>query len=256
MLKREVSFVVIPHSTNRVRTKKLSVTALRIILGVAIAVVLGLGFIIYNSFRIHYQVAELHYLKARNQQLETRVGTIAEIEKKLARLEKEDSKIKRMLGVDKTPPPIDLTQLVFSYRPVSEMDTGGADSGAVNQFIPTIPPTIDFVVSKSYSPEHPGIDLAAALGSPAFATASGIVKETGWDTIYGNYIILRHGDDYETFYGHLERVNKARGDSVKTNDIVGFVGSTGLSSGPHLHFEVRHKGTKIDPAGMFQIPRP
>jgi murein DD-endopeptidase MepM/ murein hydrolase activator NlpD len=255
MLKREISFIVIPHSTDKVITKKFSLLTLRILLAVFAFVVAGLAFIVYNSFRIHYQVAELHYLKARNQELETRVSKISEIEKALGRLDKEGLKIKRMLGIEKNPPPIDLTQLVFSYRPVPPgSDTlPGSDSTAANQFIPTVPPTVGFVVSKKFSADHPGIDLAAVLGSPAFATAAGMVKETGWDSIYGNYITIKHAEEYETFYGHLERVNKVKGDSVRTNDIVGFVGSTGRSSGPHLHFEVRHKGNRIDPSGLFVI---
>ncbi len=255
MVKREISFIVIPHSTSKIWTKKISLVALKIFLSVIALFVTGLGFIIYNSFRIHYQVAELHYLKTRNRELETRVSKISEIEKMLARLDKEGLKIKRMLGIEKTPPALDLTQLVFSYRPfTTSPDTvPGGDSTALDKFIPTVPPTVGFQVSRKFSAEHPGIDLAAAMGSPAFATASGMVKETGWDSIYGNYIVIQHGEDYSAFYGHLERTNKTKGDSVKTNDIVGFVGSTGRSSGPHLHFQVRHGGIPVDPAGLFMI---
>jgi len=86
MVKREISFVVIPHSTSRVWTKKISVVALKFLLAAIALVVAGLGFIIYNSFRIHYQVAELHYLKTRNRELETRVSKISEIEKILLQL--------------------------------------------------------------------------------------------------------------------------------------------------------------------------
>lgn len=255
MVKREVSFVVIPHTTDRVWTKKISFVALRIAVAAAVLVVVGLGFVIYNSFRIHYQVAELHYLKARNRELETRVSKITEIEKILARVDKQGLKIKRMLGVEKTPPALDLTQLVFTYRPFSAgPDTAAeGDSTAPQKYVPTVPPTVGFQVSQKFSAEHPGIDFAAAMGTPAFATASGAVKDVGWDSIYGNYVVLMHGADYTTFYGHLERANVAKGDSVKTNDIVGFVGSTGRSSGPHLHFEVRHMGTRVDPAGLFLI---
>jgi murein DD-endopeptidase MepM/ murein hydrolase activator NlpD len=72
-----------------------------------------------------------------------------------------------------------------------------------------------------------------------------------WDSIYGNCIVIAHSQELETFYGHLERVLVAEGDSVNSRDLVGFVGSTGRSSGPHLHFEVRYRGNRLDPAGLF-----
>ena len=94
---------------------------------------------------------------------------------------------------------------------------------------------------------HPGIDLAAPTGSPVFACTSGIIKEISFNRIYGNYIILLHQDGKESLYGHLSKVLVNLHDKIKSGRIIGEVGSTGLSTGPHLHFEIRVKGMPQDP---------
>ncbi len=102
-----------------------------------------------------------------------------------------------------------------------------------------------FTGKKSY---HAGIDLAAPTGSAVYACTGGRVMETGYSTIYGNYIIIRHIDDRESLYGHLSVISVRLYQKVKSGTIIGKVGSTGLSTGPHLHFEIREQGTPKDPA--------
>ena len=95
---------------------------------------------------------------------------------------------------------------------------------------------------------HAGIDLAAPSGSPVYACAAGMVAETAYSNIYGNYIIIRHEDGRESLYGHLSKIKVRLYEKVKSGTIIGNVGSTGLSTGPHLHFEVREQGKAKDPA--------
>lgn len=99
---------------------------------------------------------------------------------------------------------------------------------------------------------HPGIDLAAPTGSPVFACASGVIKEVNYSRIYGNYIILLHQDGKESLYGHLSKVLVNLHDKIKSGKIIGEVGSTGLSTGPHLHFEIRVKGVPQDPQTFIE----
>lgn len=99
---------------------------------------------------------------------------------------------------------------------------------------------------------HPGIDLAAPTGSPVFACTSGTIKEIGFSRIYGNYIILLHQDGKESLYGHLSKVLISLHDKIKSGKIIGEVGSTGLSTGPHLHFEIRVKGVPQDPQTFIE----
>lgn len=96
---------------------------------------------------------------------------------------------------------------------------------------------------------HSGIDLAAPTGTPVMAAAAGTVEFVGADPFYGNYIVLRHGDHRQTYYGHLSAFEHglAVGQSVQQGQLIGKVGSTGQSTGPHLHFEIREQRQPVDP---------
>jgi murein DD-endopeptidase MepM/ murein hydrolase activator NlpD len=94
---------------------------------------------------------------------------------------------------------------------------------------------------------HTGSDLAAPSGTPIYATADGYVaKAERWST-YGNYIQIEHGGDMHTRYAHLSGYNVTEGQFVRKGELIGFVGSTGRSTGPHLHYEVRVAGEAVDP---------
>lgn len=95
---------------------------------------------------------------------------------------------------------------------------------------------------------HSGVDLSARLGSPVVATADGTVTQANWHGGYGLLVAIDRGDGVQIRYAHLSRLNVKAGQTVRTGDVVGYVGSTGRSTGPHLHYEVRVNGTPIDPS--------
>lgn len=95
---------------------------------------------------------------------------------------------------------------------------------------------------------HPGLDFPAPFGTPVYAARSGRVTWAGWSTGgYGNLVSIAHGGGVRTMYAHLSAVLVTRGQAVSTGTLVGRVGSTGFSTGPHLHFEVRLRGAALDP---------
>jgi murein DD-endopeptidase MepM/ murein hydrolase activator NlpD len=98
-----------------------------------------------------------------------------------------------------------------------------------------------------YSRAHTGADMHASAGTPIEAAAGGTVVMAGWNGGYGNCVIIDHGNGLATLYGHQSRLAVSQGDHVETGQVIGYVGSTGLSTGPHLHFEVRKFGTPVDP---------
>ncbi len=100
---------------------------------------------------------------------------------------------------------------------------------------------------------HAGIDLAAPAGTEVYAARSGTVSEVGIDPVYGIYMLISHEGGWETLYGHLSARRVELNTAVKSGMIIGNVGSTGLSTGPHLHFEVRIRGASRDP--MPLLPR-
>jgi murein DD-endopeptidase MepM/ murein hydrolase activator NlpD len=99
---------------------------------------------------------------------------------------------------------------------------------------------------------HPGLDIAVTTGSLVRATADGSVAETGEDPEYGTFVLLQHGDDYQSMYGHLSRSLVRVGQRIAAGEVIALSGNTGNSSAPHLHFEIRHKGQVVDPLTLVK----
>lgn len=99
---------------------------------------------------------------------------------------------------------------------------------------------------------HEGMDFSAKTGTPIFATGNGVVERAdNTASGYGNHIVVRHGFGYETLYGHLSKYNCRAGQRVKRGDIIGYVGSTGRSEGPHLHYEVHKNNEVVNPLNFY-----
>ncbi len=129
--------------------------------------------------------------------------------------------------------------------------------------LPSIMPTMGFLTSKfsfiRYHPilhesrPHEGIDITAAYGTRIIAPAAGRVVKVGWENGYGIMVVIDHGYGLETRYAHMSRSAARVGQGVKRGDLLGYVGSTGLSTGPHLHYEVLRDGRAVDPL-RFILP--
>ncbi len=98
---------------------------------------------------------------------------------------------------------------------------------------------------------HEGIDLGAGFGTPIRAAAAGTIINAGWLGGYGNLVVIDHGGGISTAYGHQSSIAVGNGQSVSQGQVIGYVGSTGHSTGPHLHFEVRVNGAAADPLGYL-----
>ncbi len=94
---------------------------------------------------------------------------------------------------------------------------------------------------------HAGIDLAGPVGTPIYATADGVVNKAGWGNGYGNLVQISHGAGMETRYGHMSRILVAANTRVRRGQLIGLMGSTGRSTGSHLHYEVRIDGRAVNP---------
>ncbi|MDR1024748.1 MAG: M23 family metallopeptidase [Treponema sp.] len=118
-------------------------------------------------------------------------------------------------------------------------------------------PLRSFTITSTFGPRvnpvtgrfrvHEGLDLAAPEGTDVLAAEAGQVTETGSDPIYGNYIVIKHRDDWASLYGHLSRIDVVLHQELRSGSLIGKVGSTGQSTGPHLHFELRKNGRAQDP---------
>jgi murein DD-endopeptidase MepM/ murein hydrolase activator NlpD len=94
---------------------------------------------------------------------------------------------------------------------------------------------------------HAGMDIAMPAGSPVYATGDGYISFAGWSGGYGILIKVQHPFGYETRFGHLSRIAVMSGQYIRKGTLIGFVGSTGQSTGPHLHYEIRINGVAVDP---------
>jgi murein DD-endopeptidase MepM/ murein hydrolase activator NlpD len=126
-------------------------------------------------------------------------------------------------------------------------------------------PLRDFRVTSSYGPRinpvtgrygiHQGLDLAAPEGSPVYAAREGTVQDVGEDEVYGSYVIISHRDGWVSLYGHLSRIETALRREVQSGSLIGRVGSSGQSTGPHLHFELRQNGRAQNPERLLRLFR-
>lgn len=123
-------------------------------------------------------------------------------------------------------------------------------------------PTEGGVISSTYGARtgpieggydwHSGIDIAVEMGTPVFASGAGVVEQAEYNGGYGRYVRIDHENGYETAYGHMSSLAVKPGQQVAKGEIIGFAGSTGYSTGPHVHFEVFAEGKNIDPYFMLR----
>ena len=134
------------------------------------------------------------------------------------------------------------------------------DSGVIS--IPSIQPLANFTFTSAFGVRsdpfrgsaamHAGIDLSASYGTPIYATADGTVDRAEWFGGYGNMVEIDHGKGIATRYGHMSRIAAHSGEHVKRGELIGYVGSTGRSTGNHLHYEVRIDGHAVNPIPFLQ----
>ncbi len=101
---------------------------------------------------------------------------------------------------------------------------------------------------------HNGVDLAAGTGTEIYATKSGTVTTAEENYVYGNYVVINHLDGYSSLYGHMTRFTVSEGEYVEQGELIGYVGSTGWSNGPHLHFTIYYNGSSVNPMTYISIP--
>ncbi len=135
-----------------------------------------------------------------------------------------------------------LLAAIPAIQPVSDKDLTRIASGFGTRIDPV------YKVPKF----HAGLDFTAPIGTPIYATADGIVTDAGFNEGgYGNRVIINHGFGYETLYGHMYRIKAKEGQKIKRGEVIGYVGSTGKSTGPHCHYEVHRNGNPVDPVYYF-----
>ena len=198
-----------------------------------------------NYTAVYVRAMEAEMLRRRNTQLEREFVKIEEIKENLRIAEATNRRIKVMLGIERTPDVVEpaITEISPKYTDIEVLKE-------MPENIPSLLPTMG-QVSREFGPGHFGIDIAAPQFSPVISAASGLVESSGWDSLYGNFVVIEHNKNYSTFYGHLNTIEVMDGSRVSAGQIIGTVGSTGKSTSSHLHYEVRFRNEAVDPVGYL-----
>lgn len=104
-----------------------------------------------------------------------------------------------------------------------------------------------------YRKMHFGMDFSAKTGTPIYATGDGVIRKVTRESGFGKHVVIDHGFGYRTLYAHMSKYNVKRGQKVKRGEIIGYVGNTGLSHGPHLHYEVHKNGKRVNPVNFYHL---
>ena len=244
-MKKGYSILVTPddsaNSSNYFISKRNIILGSVIILVVVIAAIVAA----LNYTTVYVKALEVDVLKRRNADLEREFAKIEEIRENLRIAEATNRRIKVMLGIEKTPEAVEpnITEISPNYTEIEVLKE-------MPENIPSLLPTMG-QVSREFGPGHYGIDIAAPQFSPVICAASGVVSGAGWDSLYGNYVVIEHNKNYSTFYGHLNSIDVLDGSRVSGGQVIGTVGSTGKSTSSHLHYEVRFRNEPVDPVGYL-----
>jgi len=186
---------------------------------------------------ILFTILLAEYINVKHQ-LKEKILPISEKKEEIAeRIREKDKSDNEYRGI-----------LKHYLRNKSDDRANKSDSSATNRFIPdALPISEPIVISQTFSSEHPGIDFAAGKGSKVWSSAAGKIEVARYDEYLGNMVIIEHFNGYYTYYAHLEELYVKPGDFVEKLELIGIVGSTGFSTGPHLHYSIQKNKKYIDP---------
>jgi Peptidase family M23 len=275
-LKERYSIKIVPHRGDVVH--RFEITRRHIVTALCAVGVLLLGCLTVGAvqlWRAHVQVAALQTAETQERaQLQSINQKTAQIRSQLQHVQKQNQEIQQLIGVAPKTQKMGevrhnldgllaetaqtaqesnrlrrLTMHVLNVRHLQQLARAQALAA-----IPSIDPVDGAQVVGCYcfrsAPDnefHPGVDLGADYGEVVHAAAAGMVASADWDGGYGQKIDIDHGNGYHTWYAHLSKIEVSPGQYVHKGEEIGLVGSTGFSTGPHLHYQVMLNGSPVDP---------
>lgn len=279
------TLIVVPHAKARFRKLQVSVKLMKWVGGVSAALSLAVMGVLIHYTRITVEVYELRRLRSENEQLRAKTleyeQNATKLQGKMAYLQSMVTKLGVMAGLDQSlpdarvggvggvpsaetiAPTLEVGALRAMDRDLNSLTDRSVkleefykDQTVLLSSTPSIWPVRGYLSSgfgnrvdpfTRQRDFHPGIDISTPIGTQVQAPADGIVVSTGLKGAYGNAIIIDHGFGLVTRYGHLASFNVRPGQRVRRGEVIGFVGSTGRSTSPHLHYEVWVKDQNQNP---------
>jgi len=258
--------MIIPHEDSNVRSFRVSYLSVRFLFFLCIFFLVGTLALFFNQKRLLSLASRAAEFEQNNIELKRKNALILELAERIDTLEDLYDQVGGMLG----------TSVQFArpagYEPSSraELELMPGETGMMTGKGKTVPGefslqgtvdregvrpsawplTVRGYITRKFSlttDRHPGIDIAVPRNTPVKATGDGVVAEARHDPIYGNYVVINHGNKLSTFYAHNSRICVMTGQRVLKDDVIAFSGSTGRSTAPHLHYELRKQNVPVNP---------
>ena len=284
------TLMIIPHDSSRLRTHKIYITTIAVIIVIIVGIITG-SLVLYKISSTKFtKVKHLEVLEEITEQQKVQLKELDNLRKKIKELEDVEKKLKQILGIKGEIPtpkekisatPLNLKtykdlETFDTQRKILEMKAILEEKEEALAYIekeinrrksllavtPSRWPTFGLITSGYGWRIHPifrrkafheGIDIVSFWGAPVYATADGFVTYAGWKSGYGKIIEINHGRGISTAYAHLSSIRVKVGSYVKKGQLIGLVGSTGTSIGPHLHYEVRKNGVAVNPVPYLNV---
>jgi murein DD-endopeptidase MepM/ murein hydrolase activator NlpD len=250
-----MTFIVVPHGGGGLSTRSFEISYRRLRVAALVLAAAALVWVVSMAswVLVAAEAARVPGLQREIAELEKDRARVQQLAGVLARMERQYEQVRNLLGAEAleearerraaeegaagSPPPISGEATVPSSWP---LEGGGF---VTREHLARVPG------------RHPGIDIAVPEGTHVRAAGAGTVVEVGADSVYGRFVRIGHADGYETMYGHASEVLVERGAQVAQDQVIALSGNTGLSTAPHLHFEVRRNGEPVDPRTLVKAPR-
>ena len=251
-----LTILLVPEGGRETRSFQVTYRALRGLFAAGIAIALGLTVMAGSWWYLAARAARVPELERQVELMSRDRERIQALVQRLETIEEQYASIRRMFASADRDEPSDVW-----LPPVT---TSGARAGGVARTedgptLPTVWPLTErgFVTQglhEDIEGAHPGLDIAVASDSYIRAAGGGTVVDVGEDVVYGRYVVIDHGEGYATLYGHASMNLVTLGQTVREREVIALSGSTGRSTGPHLHFEILVDGEPVDPLTMVQQP--
>jgi murein DD-endopeptidase MepM/ murein hydrolase activator NlpD len=252
---RRMTFIVVPSGAGDLSTRSFEISYRRL---KAAAAVIALAVLLWVAMAVTFwyvaaQAARVPGLSRQVALLEDDRERVVQLAETLARVEDQYRQVRMMLGSDRA------SEADGLWLP--PLDAGSQAAGredSLHASVPTAWPLAErgFVTRGhlgAVGGDHPGLDIAIPEGSYVRASGNGTVVEVGEDRIYGKFIRIRHSGGYESMYAHASQLFVETDESVDRYQVIALSGNTGLSTAPHLHFEIRKDGDPVDPQTMLEL---
>jgi murein DD-endopeptidase MepM/ murein hydrolase activator NlpD len=261
MMKKHLTLIVVPHDNSNVRNIKISYAAMCGFGALVVLCVLTFLVLVASYGRLLVKAHRADELASENAEFMERTAQVDSLRMELVRMQALGLQIKNMLGVELSAAD---SSLVANLAPDTKtpaisgtfeaLDPARDERVSLLKAIPSMWPvrgyvTKEFDVAGGDRREqyHPGMDIAATRNTPVRASADGVVNTSEWDETYGYLVVIDHGFGISSVYGHNSRNLVKVGDRVTRGQTIAFLGSTGRSTAPHLHFEVRKNAVPENP---------